>query len=122
MKNKIVKYSFLIKPLLIIADLLIIFLSVFYFSSKDYLNVLFSIYIILFWILISYYTKFYNVYRYTHTARIFGLTLSQFFIFILSFFSFFSIFREGELIREQYLTVITFTVAISFFKFYLFMY
>jgi putative colanic acid biosynthesis UDP-glucose lipid carrier transferase len=117
MKNKIGKYSFLIKPLLIIADLLIIFLSVFYFSAKDYLNVQFCIYIILFWILISYYIKFYNVYRYTHTARIFGLTLSQFFIFILSFFSFFTIFREGELIREQYVTVITFTVAITFFKF-----
>ena len=117
MKSKIGKYSFLIKPLLIIGDLFIIFSSVFYFSAKDYLNLQFSIYIIFFWILISYYTKFYNVYRYTHTARILGLTLSQFFIFTLSFLSFFTLFREGEIIREQYITVITFIVVITFFKF-----
>jgi putative colanic acid biosynthesis UDP-glucose lipid carrier transferase len=116
MKNKIKKYSFLIKPLLIIADLMIIFFTVYYFSSIDYLNIKFTSYIICFWLLISFYTKFYNVYRYTHISRLLSLIFSQFFIFLLAFFSYFTLFREGEYIREQYITVISFTLTIVFFK------
>jgi putative colanic acid biosynthesis UDP-glucose lipid carrier transferase len=116
MKNKIKKYSFLIKPLLIIADLMIIFFTVYYFSSIDYLNIKFTSYIICFWLLISFYTKFYNVYRYTHISRLLSLIFFQFFIFLLAFFSYFTLFREGEYIREQYITVISFTLTIVFFK------
>jgi putative colanic acid biosynthesis UDP-glucose lipid carrier transferase len=116
MKNKIKKYSFLIKPLLIIADLMIIFFTVYYFSSIDYLNIKFTSYIICFWLLISSYTKFYNVYRYTHISRLLSLIFFQFFIFLLAFFSYFTLFREGEYIREQYITVISFTLTIVFFK------
>ncbi|WP_228454846.1 exopolysaccharide biosynthesis polyprenyl glycosylphosphotransferase [Polaribacter haliotis] len=103
-----------------IVDLLALFFVVYYYSNKDYLSPQFIFYTVFFWILIAYYTKFYNVYRYTHISRLLALTTSHFFIFSLAFFSYFSFFREGEIIREQFKTVLTFILIITFLKFLFF--
>ena len=114
------KYSYLLRPLLIVVDLIIFFFVVFYFSNKDYLNLQFIFYTTFFWVLISYFTKFYNVYRYTHTSRLLKLISSHFFIFLLAFFSYFSFFKEGVVIREQFKTVIVFIFFIIILKFLFF--
>ncbi|WP_341220401.1 exopolysaccharide biosynthesis polyprenyl glycosylphosphotransferase [Polaribacter atrinae] len=116
MRNRIKKYSFLIRPLLTLVDLIIIFLAVYYFSHTEYLSLHFFCYTVFSWFLISYYTKFYKIYRYTHISKLLGIMLTHFFVFILAFLSYFTLFKEGEIISEQFKTIITFVLIITFFK------
>jgi putative colanic acid biosynthesis UDP-glucose lipid carrier transferase len=82
-----------------------------------------STYCTILWLTISYFTKFYNVYRYTHILRILSLLGRQFFIYIFSFFAYFSIFKEGEVISKQsniiYLTFLIISTTKFFFFFLL---
>lgn len=114
------KYLNLIRPLIILFDLLIINIIINFFSDKEYLNIEFILYINLFWLLISFYTKFYNVYRYTHFLRLITLLVSQFFVFSLAFLAYFTIFKEGEVISMQSNVLFLFTALITFFKFFKF--
>ena len=84
------------------------------------MNIQFVSYISLFWLLLAYYTKFYNVYRYTHVLRLITLLISQFFVFLLAFFAYFTIFEEGEIVSKQSNVVFWFTAIIIFFKFIFF--
>lgn len=120
MIKKIKKYSSLIRPLIIFFDVLIVNAVVYYFSEKSSFNIQFLGYLTIFWLLISYYTKFYNVYRYTHVLRLLTLLVSQFFVFLLSFFAYFTIFKEGEIVSKQSNIVFFFIVIITFLKFLFF--
>ena len=120
MQKKAVKYSILIKPLIILLDIIIINVVVFYFSDKEYVNVLFISYITFFWLLIAFYIKFYNVHRYTHILKVLSLLVFQFFVFLLAFFAYFSIFREGVVISKQFVIIITLFIIITFFKLFSF--
>lgn len=120
MQKKALKYSIFIRPLIILLDIIIINAVVFYFSDQEYTNLLFVTYNTFFWLLISYYTKFYNVYRYTNLLRVFSLIFSQFFVFLLAFFAYFTIFREGIFVNKQLVIVVTFFIIISFFKLFAF--
>ena len=77
------KKSFLIRPLIILVDLIIINGIVFFISDNQYLKGYFLTYINALWLIISYYTQFYNVYRYTHVTKLISLLVSQFFVFSL---------------------------------------
>ena len=120
MKAKIKKYSHLIRPLVILFDLIIINAVIYFFWKDEYLNIQFILYSTSFWLLISFYTKFYHVYRYTHILRLITLLFSQLFIFILAFLAYFTIFEEGQIIGRQFNLVISFTIIIVFFKFLFF--
>ncbi|WP_299013336.1 exopolysaccharide biosynthesis polyprenyl glycosylphosphotransferase [uncultured Polaribacter sp.] len=106
--------------MVITLDLFLIIAVVYFISDKEYLNFSFLSFILLFWILISYYTKFYNVYRYTHVSRLVTLLLSQFFVFSLAYLSYFTIFKEGKIISNQLLIITTIFSFVSFFKFLIF--
>lgn len=120
MIKRIKKYSSLIRPLIILFDLIVINVVVYFFSDKQFFNLKFSIYLSIFWLLISYYTKFYNVYRYTHVLRLITLILSQFFVFLLAFFAYFTIFEEGQIVNKQSNIVFYFVSIITLFKFIFF--
>ena len=120
MQKKPVKYSTLIRPLIILLDIIIINAVVFYFSDQEYTNILFLTYNSFLWLLISYRTKFYNVYRYTSFLKVFSLVFSQFFVFLLAFFAFFTLFREGVFVNQQLVIIVTLIIIISFFKFFAF--
>ena len=117
MKTKIKKYSYLIRPLIILLDIVFVNFIIYYFRPKEFLGIQFSIYITIFWLIISYFTKFYNVFRYTHILRILSLLGAQFFIFILSFFAYFSIFKEGEVVSKQSNIIFSILFVISTSKF-----
>jgi putative colanic acid biosynthesis UDP-glucose lipid carrier transferase len=117
LKTKIKKYSYLIRPLIILFDIIFINYIIYYFSPKEFLGLQFRIYITILWLTISYFTKFYNVYRYTHILRILSLLAAQFFIFILAFFAYFSIFKEGEVISKQSNIISSILLVISTTKF-----
>lgn len=114
------KRSILIRPLIVIIDLILIISIIYFISDKEYLNLSFVFYIIAFWLFISYYTKYYNVYRYTHVSRLVTLLLSQFFIFSLAYLSYFSVFKEGEIVNKQFLVFALIFFAVSSTKFLIF--
>jgi len=98
-------------------DIVFINFIIYYFRPKEFLGIQFSIYITIFWLIISYFTKFYNVFRYTHVLRILSLLGAQFFIFILAFFAYFSIFKEGEVVSKQSNIIFSILFVISTSKF-----
>jgi len=114
------KRSILIRPLIVIIDLILIISIIYFISDKEYLNLSFVFYIIAFWLFISYYTKYYNVYRYTHVSRLVTLLLSQFFVFSLAYLSYFSIFKEGEIVNKQFLVFALIFFTVSSTKFLIF--
>ena len=110
------RYSYLIKPLMLLIDLIIINSVLFYHSDKEYLNSVFLIYCNLFWVFSSVFTGFYKVFRYTKMYRILSLLAFQFVFFFLGFFAFFTLFREGEIINNQTLILTTLFICVAFFK------
>jgi len=111
------RYSYLIKPLQILFDVFIINLIVYFISDKAFLNVSFLTYISIFWLIISYFFGFYKVYRYTRFLRLFSLLGSQFLLFVLGYFAYFGVFREGIVVNNQFLILISITLSISLVKF-----
>lgn len=112
--------SIFIKPLIILIDLIIICSIIFITSNKDYLNSTFLAYITISWLFTSYYTKFYNVYRYTQVGVLVTLLMSQFFVFTLAYLSYFTVFKEGEVVNDQIFIFLLIASFISFFKFFIF--
>lgn len=116
------KYSIFIRPLIILFDILIINGVAFFYSDKEYVNLTFLTYTTVLWVLISLYTNFYKVYRYTHVSKLISFIISQSFIFTLAFFAYFTIFREGVVVNRQLeiiSTIITLIVALKFLSFFL---
>lgn len=114
------RYSYLITPLKLIIDILLINFIIYYISDKEYLNPYFLSYITFFWILNSYLNGFYKVYRYTNFLRIFTLLIKQFLIFVLGYFAYFGIFREGVVVNNQFSIFIFIIIIISITKFFWF--
>ena len=119
MKTKNKKYSDLIRPLQILVDLLILNFSI-SFLDIEYFNIKFISYITISWLIISFFTGFYNVFRYTSFLKLIKLLLSHFSLFILFFFSYFTIFKEGEIVSNQSNFLLSCVFLLSFFKFFFF--
>ncbi|AOW21176.1 exopolysaccharide biosynthesis polyprenyl glycosylphosphotransferase [Urechidicola croceus] len=109
------RYSIYLTPISIFIDLLIINISIF-IIKVSYLTPSFIIYINFGWLIISFYTKFYNVYRYTKQTKIISLLIVQLGIFFLAYFAYFSLFREGVIVNKQSNSLIIIFTLISFFK------
>ncbi len=110
------RYSYFIRPLFLIIDLLIIYGVILYISDIHYLNTYFITYISLFWIFISFFSNFYKVYRFTKIYRIFSLLFIQFTLFTLVYFTYFGIFNEGEMVHNQFRILTSIIGGISLFK------
>ena len=95
------RYSIFLTPLSVFLDIIILNIVLIVVYDKEYLNTLFIIYISVFWLLSSFFTGYYNVYRNTMFYQLLKLLISQTVIFILGYFTFFGFFREGEIIDNQ---------------------
>ncbi len=111
------RYSHFIKPIQILIDLLLINGVVYLVSDTAFLNTHFLTFSSLLWLVSSYITGFYNVYRFTKNIRISTLLARQFFVFILGYFAYFGAFREGSIVNNQFLILTSILTAITFFKF-----
>lgn len=111
------RYSKYIKPLLLLFDVLIINLVVYVIGDKEYLNSSFLGYINIFWVISSFATNFYKVYRYTTFFRLFALLLTQLLVFTLGYFTYFTLFREGEVVHNQTNILVGILTLIFVFKF-----
>lgn len=91
------RYSGYLRPISYIIDLTIINVAaVFYLlNGKDPIS--FSALISISWILLSVYSQFYEVYRYTRPINILSLIVKQFILFLLLVFAFSGLFNELDI-------------------------
>lgn len=125
------RYSWVLRPILLVYDLFIInffaycFLSLndneLFFFSYGFLNnkqLLYAIYSSIFWSLSAYFVKFYKVYRYTSPINITTLLIKQFCVYAIITFAFVGAFRSVDLSAFVTLRYLLFCiVCISFVKF-----
>ncbi|PWH83872.1 undecaprenyl-phosphate glucose phosphotransferase [Algibacter marinivivus] len=101
------RYSWLLRPALIIYDLLVINVfavyllsfneeNLYFFSTKFFNDkyLLYSVYSIILWLSSSFLLKFYKVYRYTSLINIVSLLAKQFIAYGVIVFAFIGIFRS----------------------------
>jgi len=89
----------------------------FVISRELYLNISYILYINLAWLVISFYTNFYVVYRYTKLSKIVSLLIVQLGVFFLAYFAYFSLFKEGVAVGNQSITLFITFGGIIIFKF-----
>ena len=88
MKNKTGRYSVYIRPIIIFLDLLIVNLLVLLCMRSAMSNFGYHSILSVFWLIISYYSGYYEVYRFTKGIEIFGKLLKQFFFISLITFAY----------------------------------
>lgn len=115
------RYSYLIRPLFVFIDILLIVAVVFFISDPEFFNPFFLTYIILFWLIVAFNTKFYKVYRFTKTFRVLKLLFIQFALFFLGYFTYFGVFKEGVVVNNQLLVLSAIIISISLIKFFTFL-
>lgn len=97
-KKKTGRYSYLIRPMMILIDLIVInVLAYFWFSFLDNWFSFYNLVISGFWIAVSWGCGFYDVYRHTRIVRIFEKIFKQFtlqFILVTALNGFFERFAE----------------------------
>ncbi|MDP5158443.1 MAG: exopolysaccharide biosynthesis polyprenyl glycosylphosphotransferase [Flaviramulus sp.] len=114
------RYSWLLRPILIIYDLLVINIFAFYllsfneenlyFFSESIFNdknLLYIIYSTILWLLSTFFIKFYNVYRYTSILNILILLTKQFVAYSIITYAFIGVFRS---INLQAFTVLKYLI------------
>ncbi len=114
------RYSGYLRPITYVIDLLIIHLWAYCFFSETYDIINFIAFVTLGWIILSLKSSFYEIYRFTHVAKIMSLIGKQSIIFFLIVFSYFGIFIEENqntfvalnyvLLAMTCITIVKFTI------------
>ena len=110
MEYKRGRYSWLLRPILIVFDLFVINIFAFYllsfndenlhfFSTNLFNNkhLLYIFYSVILWLITTFLLKFYRVYRYTSLLNILSLLVKQFFVYAITVFAFIGFFRSINL-------------------------
>ena len=96
MKKKKGRFSRFIRPILSLYDLVIVNLVILYHLNFEIKGLYFSLLASLAWMVISAFTNFYKIYRFTPEIKIFTLIFKQYFVFTLVLFFFFGFFRSTD--------------------------
>lgn len=91
---KIGRYSSYIRPSIYVFDLAVLIFFASQFKFEMGMNIVFYVYIIASWMLLSLYLNFYHVYRYTKSIKITSLSITQAVLFTLVVFAFFGYFYQ----------------------------
>ncbi|MBT8259876.1 MAG: undecaprenyl-phosphate glucose phosphotransferase, partial [Bacteroidia bacterium] len=104
------RYSWLMRPVLIVIDLITInYLSLIFFDLRnkelisyysEYLNnkqLVFTVYVTIFWLISTTFIKFYKIYRFTSAIQIFSLIVKQFVFFAIIVLAFIGLFRSVDI-------------------------
>ncbi len=114
-KKKTHRYSFLILPIIYLLDSLLIFWFVGNFHFQQPL--LFFVTLDIIWFVISYFTKFYEIYRNTKPAEIISKTIKQVLVFDLSVVTLFHFLTINPSHRFLLKFLLTLNVLSFAFKF-----
>ncbi len=111
------KYDLLMRPLNLLLDLMILLVVLFFYSTNIVTITQYRIYIIVSWVLLAYFTKFYQVFRYSKPIEIVKKLIVQFFIYTLLLLSYFSLIKNKEFSRVNVFFFISYSfVLITFLK------
>jgi putative colanic acid biosynthesis UDP-glucose lipid carrier transferase len=115
------RYSKYLKPFSYVVDLCIINGAVYLFEINITNILLFSIYISVSWIIVSFKNDFYEVQRYSKIIQVISLLFKQIIIYALILYAFIGLFKQPDISRlalgHYFLTA---SLAIGFFKFLIF--
>lgn len=120
MKPKTGRYSGFIRPLITFLDLLIINLLILVCLRSAMSNFGYHTILSLFWIIVSYYSGFYEVYRFTKETAIFGKLVKQFVFVSLITFAYVGYKYKYVTPEEIWYYIITSFTAVGFLKFSIF--
>ncbi len=95
MSNSNKRYSIYIKPISIIASLIIINLFLKLYFKESYSGFWHITYVNLSWLIISYYLNFYNIGRYNKNVDVISRLILQFIIFTFVYFAYFSLTNKS---------------------------
>lgn len=118
------RYSKYLRPISIAFDLLTVLLLPFLFFGELNVNFIhFGVYAAISWIVVSYFSGFYETYRYTPATKIFSRLVRQAVIFLLTVIAFFP-FAKYALFEGQTILLYGFYVFVfvTIFKFALYYY
>ena len=88
------RYSGYLRPISYLIDLSIINIIAIFYLLKGKDPVIFATFISIGWVLLSVYSKFYEVYRYTRPVNILSLIVRQLILFLLIVFAFSGLYHE----------------------------
>lgn len=111
------RYSGFLRPMAYIIDLVIIHLVAFRLFGENLPYINFLVFITLAWFILSLWSNFYEIYRFTHVAKILSLLGKQFLMFMLivyAFFGFNSIGIEPWQIFKYVVLVMTLIGTVKF--------
>jgi len=128
------RYSWLLRPALILFDIsIIVFFASYFIDFKTFglpywsfgfiksKATFFVFYVSILWLISAYSIKFYNVYRYTTTLNVLGLLIKQSLIFFIIVFAFIGFYRGIEINKITVLKYLVTSISIiSFIKFLMF--
>lgn len=120
MNNKTGRYSGYIRPLITFLDLLIINLLVLICLRDSMSNFGYHAILSFFWLSISYYTAYYEVYRFTKEIEIFGKLLKQFFFITIITFAYVGYKYKYVTPNEIWFFVFISFLIVGFQKFFIF--
>lgn len=117
------RYSNYIRPFSYILDLIVLIFFAFQSELIKEMSTIFYLYVIIMWVLLSFYTKFYEVYRYTKFVKISLLSINQAVIFTLIVFAFFGFYNELETepsfifiyLGKSFFIIFLFKITLHFF-------
>lgn len=128
------RFSWLLRPALIVFDIcIVIFFASYFIDFKTFglpywsigflrsKATVFILYASILWLVSAYSIKFYNVYRYTTALNILSLIIKQFFLFFVIVFAFVGFYRGIEIDKITIIQYLTFSMSIiAVVKFLLF--
>ncbi len=121
MPNKNKRYSIYIKPISIIANLVIINLFLRFFLQEAYSGFWHITFINLSWLIISYHLNFYNIKRYQKNVDMLSRLFMQFLIFTFVYFAYYSLTNKTINPLEHIKILVYIFISITLFRgFYLF--
>ena len=102
MKKKKGRFSRFIRPILSLYDLVIVNLVILYYLNFEIKGLYFSLLASLAWTVISAFTNFYKIYRFTPQIKIFTLIFKQYFVFTLVLFALIGFFESTDLLTAAH--------------------
>jgi putative colanic acid biosynthesis UDP-glucose lipid carrier transferase len=118
------RYSKYIRPITILFDCMVItvLINVFYDDVWGLPSVYFSIYQLAGWLIVAYFTKFYEVYRYTSYLKILSKIITQGVVFLLVVVFFFPFAKttlfSGKIIAQYLITAFIIITAFKLFMYF----
>lgn len=120
MKNKTGRYSGYIRPIQTVLDLIIINLLILVCMRSAMSNIGYHSLVSVFWLIISYYSGYYEVYRYSKGFQILGKLLKQFFFISLITFAYVGFKYKYVTADEIGFYILCSFISVGFLKFSIF--